>query len=449
MDHDENIQALQESVACSPGNIPLRKHLAETLLKAGRHPEAEAQYREAIALAPDDVTVKFGLARAFYRNGKCREAMVLVEEFCQKPGAPVESLLLWCRLLQQEGNVKQAVQAYRDALARNGTLRDESLEQELGIDGANEAVVDGKVRLAAGTGNEPGDILAAIERPKTSFADVGGMEELKETIRLQIIHPLNHPEMYKAFGKAIGGGILLYGPPGCGKTHLARAVAGEINAAFISIGIQDILEMWIGSSERNLHAVFESARGSKPCVLFFDEVDALASRRSDMKNSASRQTINQFLAELDGSNANNDGVLILAATNAPWHMDTAFRRPGRFDRVVFVPPPDWKARCEIFRILLKGKPTSDIDIETLAKKTDQYSGADVGAVINLAVEDKLQISLKTGRVQPLTTADVLNAIRKHKPTTKEWFLSAKNHALYANQGGLYDGVLDYLNIGKS
>jgi SpoVK/Ycf46/Vps4 family AAA+-type ATPase len=448
MDHDESIKALQEAVAHSPKNVPLRKHLADTLLKAGRHEEAEAQFREAMALAPEDMAVKCGLARTFYRGGKNREAMVLVEGFCQKQGAPAEALLLWSRLLHHEGNVQQAIKAYREAVSREKALRDESLEQDLGIDGANEEVVEGKVRLAAGAEGEANPLLAGIERPKTSFADVGGMEELKETIRLQIIHPLNHPEMYKAFGKAIGGGILLYGPPGCGKTHLARAVAGEISAAFISIGIQDILEMWVGSSERNLHEVFESARGNKPCVLFFDEVDALASRRSDMKNSASRQVINQFLAELDGTNVNNDGVLILAATNAPWHIDTAFRRPGRFDRIVFVPPPDQTARAEIFRILLKGKPMKDIDMAQLARKTDQYSGADVGAVINYAVEEKLQASLKTGQLQPLNTTDFLNAIKKHKATTKEWFLSAKNHALYANQGGLYDGVLDYLNIRK-
>lgn len=448
MDHDENIKALQEAVALSPRNVPLRRHLADTLLKAGRNEDAEAQYREAMALAPDDMTVKCGLARTFYRNGKHREAMVLVEGFCRKEGAPAEALLLYSRLLLQERNVSQAISAYRSAVGKEQALRDESLEQDLGIDGASEEIVEGKVRLAAGEGAEPNPLLDGIERPKTSFADVGGMEDLKETIRLQIIHPLNHPEMYKAFGKAIGGGILLYGPPGCGKTHLARAVAGEIKAAFLAIGIQDVLEMWVGSSERNLHEVFESARGNKPCVLFFDEVDALASRRSDMKTSASRQVINQFLAELDGTNVNNDGVLILAATNAPWHIDTAFRRPGRFDRIVFVPPPDQTARTEIFRILLKGKPMSDIDIDQLAKKTDQYSGADIGAVINLAVEEKLQISLKTGQLQPLSTADLLKAIKKHKPTTKEWFLSAKNHALYANQGGLYDGVLEYLNIRK-
>jgi len=152
---------------------------------------------------------------------------------------------------------------------------------------------------------------------------------------LKIIYPLRHPEMYKAYGKSVGGGILMYGPPGCGKTYLARATAGEIEAGFIAVGISDVLKMWIGNSERNLHQLFEQARDHQPCVLFFDEVDALGGRRSDMHGGAGRQIINQFLAEMDGVGKSNEGVLILAATNAPWHVDPAFRRPGRFDRVLF------------------------------------------------------------------------------------------------------------------
>src|SRR5262249_52758454 len=152
------------------------------------------------------------------------------------------------------------------------------------------------------------------------------------------------------------------------------------------VGIHDVLEMWIGQSERNLHAIFATAREHRPCVLFFDEVDALGASRGDMKHSAGRQTINQFLAELDGMQADNDGVLVLAATNAPWHMDSAFRRPGRFDRVIFVPPPDVEARAEILRLLLAGKPQQDVDTAAVAKKTDRFSGADLRAVVDRAVE---------------------------------------------------------------
>src|SRR5258708_34380148 len=194
------------------------------------------------------------------------------------------------------------------------------------------------------------------------------MENVKEEVRMKIIHPLRHPELYKAYGKTAGGGKLMYGPPGCGKTHLARATAGEIKAAFIPVGISDVLDMWIGNSEKNLHEIFDRGRRSRPCVLFFDEVDALGANRHDMRQSAGRHLINQFLSEMDGVQASNEGVLILAATNAPWHLDPAFRRPGRFDRVLFVPPPDAVARAAILRILIKAKPTGAVDFETVAKK---------------------------------------------------------------------------------
>jgi len=203
------------------------------------------------------------------------------------------------------------------------------------------------------------------------------MEGLKDEIRIKIIHPLAHPELYKAYGKTVGGGILMYGPPGCGKTHLARATAGEIHAGFLAVGINDVLDMWLGNSERNLHQVFQQARREAPCVLFFDEVDALAASRADLRASAGRQLVNQFLSELDGVQTTNEGVLILAATNAPWHLDAAFRRPGRFDRILFVPPPDLPARASILRLLSRGKPVQDIDFDHLAKKTDGFSGADL------------------------------------------------------------------------
>jgi SpoVK/Ycf46/Vps4 family AAA+-type ATPase len=240
----------------------------------------------------------------------------------------------------------------------------------------------------------------------------------------------------------------MYGPPGCGKTHIARATAGEIAAGFISVGISDVLDMWIGSSERNLHAIFEQARRHAPCVLFFDEVDALGARRSDMVRNAGRQIINQFLAELDGANASNDGVLVLAATNCPWHVDPAFRRPGRFDRVLFVPPPDAPAREQILRILCRDKPAAGADMAVVARKTADFSGADLQAVVDQAVEAKLREAMKAGGVRPLVTADLVAAAARHKPTIREWFATAKNHALYANEGGMYDDILKHLGIGR-
>ncbi|HEY8667173.1 MAG TPA: ATP-binding protein, partial [Tepidisphaeraceae bacterium] len=394
------------------------------------------------------------------------EAMVLVEDLLREsappapPAAPAApaARLLHARLLLAEGKVQQAVRAYQQAVEQEGALKDQEFESRLapptppslGKSGsASGEVVDGKVRVQGGRGEMDDEEMIGeegVERPTIAFADVGGMEQVKEEIRMKIIHPLAHPELYKAYGKAIGGGILMYGPPGCGKTHLARATAGEIDASFVNVGINDVLDMWLGNSERNLHAIFERARRNSPCVLFFDEVDALAASRADMRTSAGRHLINQFLAEMDGVDANNAGVLILAATNAPWHVDAAFRRPGRFDQILFIPPPDAGARESVLRIQLAGKPVDVPDLAQLAKKTDGFSGADLKAVVDVAVDAKLQEAIRAGAPKPLTTRDLLAAASKVKPSTREWFATAKSYAVYANQGGVYDDILKWLKM---
>ena len=158
------------------------------------------------------------------------------------------------------------------------------------------------------------------------------------------------------------------------------------------------------------------------------------------------QIINQFLAELDGVKDNNEGVLILAATNAPWSVDSAFRRPGRFDRIIFVAPPDEESRKDILLSLLKDKPAEKIDAMDIAKLTQGYSGADLKAIIDIAIESKLEESFAKGSLQPIAQKDISKAVKQHKATTAEWFSTARNYALYANETGLYDEILQYMNI---
>ncbi|RYG65677.1 ATP-binding protein, partial [bacterium] len=278
-----------------------------------------------------------------------------------------------------------------------------------------------------------------------NFEGVGGMAALKEDISLNIIYPFQHPEIYAAYGKKVGGGILLYGPPGCGKTFIARATAGQVGARFIAVGIEDVLDMWHGQSERKLHLIFEAARRNTPTVIFFDELDALAGKRSDMSHSPhARSLVNQFLSELDGVKGNNENLLIMGATNSPWHIDPAFRRPGRFDKIIFVPPPDATARTEILALHCKNKPVEKLDFAKIAAKMKRFSGADIAATTDMAAEIALRETLKTGKLRPLTERDFATALKQVKPTTEEWLATARNYALYSNQTGTYDAVSDYL-----
>ena len=443
---EEAINGLREALKVSPNNVPLLIHLAQTLAGCGFFEDAETEYRQALSLKPNDINVKLGLADVYVQQDKVSQALVIVEDICQKTDAPAKAHVSYARLLFREGNIPNAVARYKLALEMDPESIDEELSEQLGIGEEYESgdVVEGRMRESIHTPGDSAD--PEIERPKIKFDDVGGMEQVKEEIEIKILKPLKHPELFAAYGKQAGGGILMYGPPGCGKTYLARATAGEIGAGFISVGISDVLEMWTGSSERNLSALFEHARNNSPCVLFFDEVDALGGRRSDMQSGAGRHVINQFLSEMDGVDKSNEGVLILAATNAPWHVDPAFRRPGRFDRVLFVPPPDDAGLAEVLRIQLKGKPQTTIDFKKVSRKLKGFSGADVKAVVDQTIEAKLRDAMKTGVPQPIDTKDLLVATKSLRPTTKEWFSSAKNHALYSNQGGIYDDVLRYLNL---
>ncbi|NNL91951.1 MAG: AAA family ATPase, partial [Saprospiraceae bacterium] len=344
-----------------------------------------------------------------------------------------EGYLILAKSYMKEGNSEKARDIYQEAIILDPDLTDEELDNAFRVGAFEEFDLDDE--MDDGT----------MEKPNINFSDVGGLEDVKREIDLKIIKPLAHADLYAQYGKKVGGGILLYGPPGCGKTYLSKATAGQIDAKFINVGLNDILDMWLGSSEQKLHNFFSLARKNTPCVLFFDEIDALGAKRSDMRQSAGKTVINQFLSELDGVETSNEGILIIGATNCPWHLDPAFRRPGRFDRIIFVPPPDTKGKEEILKILLKNKPTDQIDYLKVAKKTKDYSGADLEALIDIAIEKKLEKAIETGVPEPLRTADLLQAIDSHKPSTVDWFTTAKNYAMFANQSGLYDDILSYLN----
>ena len=440
---NEIIEQLKQAVDISPENIPLRLHLAEMMLQQNLHADASDQFSQVLKREHGNTKALTGLSEIYIKQNKFSAAIILFEQLQQQHALNFDHRIKFIRCLLKENSVTQAKELYAQVLKEQPNFRDTEIDAALRMPGMETGMdADSLLEELSNTGN------LFMEKPTVKFSDVGGMQKMKSEISMKIIQPLKNPELYKAFGKKIGGGILMYGPPGCGKTFLAKATAGEIDAKFISIGLHDILDMWMGNSEKNLHEVFKVARQNTPCVLFIDEVDALGASRSDMRQSAMRQIINQFLAELDGVKDSNEGVLILAATNAPWSVDGAFRRPGRFDRVLFVAPPDDESRKEILLSILKDKPTEKIDVGDIAKLTSGYSGADLKALVDIATESKLEESFAKGSLQPIAQKDLIKAVKQHKATTAEWFSTARNYALYANETGLYDEILQYMNIKK-
>ena len=236
------------------------------------------------------------------------------------------------------------------------------------------------------------------------------------------------------------------GPPGCGKTFVARATAGELGAKFVGVGLADVLDMWVGLSERNLHGVFELARRHAPCVLFIDELDALGQKRLNTRSApVLRNVIAQLLNELDGATSDNEGVFVLGATNAPWDIDAALKRPGRFDRSLLVLPPDRAAREAILRHHLRDRPLAgDIDVAEVAARTDGFSGADLAHVCESATEYALSDAISTGTARPIGQADLLRPLGDIRSSLGEWFSIARNFAMFQNESGVFDELLEYL-----
>lgn len=458
-----DLEGLRAALAASPDNVPLLLMVAKLEEQLFSFAEARDRLDRVVALDPGNPEALTGIARLLDFMGESSEAAVRLEDLCSRRPDYAPAWMLRARISLEEGEAKPAREYYDKAVALDRALADdELLEKILSAAGPKRGAMTstGEIHDTFDEDEDESpfeglDAAAALDlgvdfriRTNLKFDDVGGMEKVKDDIRMKIIHPLKNPELFAAYGKKAGGGVLLYGPPGCGKTLMAQATAGEIESTFLAVGLHQVLDMYIGESEQKLHRIFELARKSTPSVLFFDETDALAADRRDMRQSAGRTLVNQFLSELDGAQAQNENLLVLGATNAPWQLDGAFLRPGRFDRVIFVPPPDLVAREEIARIHARDRPLTDFDPSDIARRTEGFSGADMKAVFDQATEVALSEAMKKGAMVPVTGKMLAKAVKNVKPSTRKWFESAKNHALYANQSGFYDDILSYLGLKK-
>lgn len=409
------VDGLRRALEADPANHALRRMLADLLDGRG---EDDAGFVEWTALADADALsgpewVRFG-TRALER----------------------EQLELTQRCLRK---------------ARENGVFDGVADLQAAFDSEQEKKRVLQLLPAVGPPVEPdADADAAPRGPQPldagiRFEDVGGLNDVKKVIHRRIILPLKRPGLLQRYKKRAGGGVLLYGPPGCGKTMLARATAGECGLPFVLVRLEEVLSRWLGESEQNLHAAFDAARGAAPCVLFIDEVDALGFSRARMGHSSTRSLVDQLLQELDAIGSDNDQVLVLAATNTPWDLDDALMRPGRFDRRIFVPPPDTAARAAILRLALQGRPVADdVDVDALAKETEHFSGADLQALVEETFDLVIEEALDTGAEPPAGPHHFAEARELVSPSTTAWIDRVKTYVEFANRDDRYKDVAAWL-----
>jgi SpoVK/Ycf46/Vps4 family AAA+-type ATPase len=389
---DALLQSLEAAVEASPEDVVLRIHFAELLIAAGDGEAAVRHLGQVLALDPSSSQALELLARATASS--------------HAPVAPDHDVL-------------------------------EQLEREL--EGIVPPMFIDNARPDAGTEDAWADTSERV-----TLADVGGLADVKERLEAAFLAPLRNPELRRMYRKSLRGGLLLYGPPGCGKGFIARALAGELDATFLNVSINDVLDMYLGRSEQNLHEIFVAARRRAPTVIFFDELDALGRKRTQLASDAMRTTVNQLLSELDGMESANENVFVLGATNHPWDIDVALRRPGRFDRTVLVLPPDATAREVIFRTHLRDRPIASIDVQRLAALSEGLSGADIAHVCETAAEKAMVDAMRGSELRMIEMRDLEAALREIRPSLGSWFETARNVVTFAGRDGSYDELRDYM-----
>ncbi|HHQ45431.1 MAG TPA: AAA family ATPase, partial [Candidatus Altiarchaeales archaeon] len=409
-------------------------NLANDYYKIGEFQKSVEFYNKALELNPDLLETYFNRALAYTRMQQYDKALEDLAKVVEMNPHLAEAYYTRGLVYEYKQDYNRAVQDYNKALEVDPGYSKADTQRQvaqgklatLASGGQPPAMTPGAPSGGGGGGEESTlTEFKVMEPPNISFKDVAGLEHIKEKIYDYVLNPIAHPELSKRYGKKAGGGVIMYGPPGCGKTYIAKAAAGEKGVNFISVTASDIVDMYAGNTEKNLHNAFETARKNTPCILFFDEIDGTAGKREGMDQSFEKRAINQFLMELDGAEYDNTGVLAIGATNAPWDIDAALRRPGRFGKAIYVGEPDKKSRAAILKIHMKKRPYSKtLSFGRLARMTEGFSSADLASLADAAASIPWKEAIKTGKERVINFADFKNAMKGDdgvKPSLPSWY----------------------------
>jgi len=417
-----------------PDTLGYRLDRAEASFRLEDYEDALDDVVSYLRHHPEDLAGLRKQAECLYQLGRFLDALKVLTKMMQVDPGRAESYIWRAKVNEQLEFLEDALEDAQKALELEPSsqearqLRHSLLlkRQSMGMeDDLYNAFVRGEEEMLLG---EP-------KIPEVRFLDIGGLELAKQTLRETIEYPLKYPEISSRYGKKAGGGLLFFGPPGCGKTMLARAAAGECGVAFINVNLATVLDKWVGNTEKAISMIFSAARKRAPSIIFLDEIDAIGASRGSLQAGWEKKLISQLLIELDGLTSDNENVMVLAASNAPWEVDFALRRAGRLGRLVFVPPPGAKERADIFRLYLSRKPYVEegIDFEALAQITERHSADAIRQIVENAASIPWRAAIETGEARAVSEDDLRASIAQTPPDLAEWEKVVRRYQEFAEQ----------------
>ncbi len=436
--YDKSIADYTEAAELDPKNPIIFNNKGDAYYRKQDYTSAIKDYDKAIMLNPNYLKAFYNRALSYASLEDYEKAVEDFSKVVQLKPDFAEAYHLRGLAYEYAGDLDSAIGDYEKAIQ----LSPELSEAKSHLESAKGKKQSAEGGGGGGGGKEgSGGEIKVLKKPEMTFNDVAGMEKMKEEIRESVVYPMMKPDLARKYGKFGGGGVLMYGPPGCGKTYIVKAAAGECQAAFINAKLSDLMDMYVGNTEKNIHKVFETARKNSPCILFFDEVDAIGGRRDQQEGQQyMRMAVNQMLYEMDGVEANNQNVLIIAATNAPWDVDPAMRRAGRFSKAIFIPEPDLTSRIAILKMHSRKRPMAKgIPYFRLGVATMNYASADLKAVVDEASAIPWREAFKSGKERTVQTRDFIAAIRKKKSSLPPWYEQAKKQIGKQEEITIVDG----------